>query len=322
MKHPQFKAPWFLPSGHFQTIYPNLFRKVELKPYQRARINTSDGDFLDLDWSKIGSKRIVLISHGLEGNTDRHYVKGMVRTVNLAGWDALAYNFRGCSGEVNRLPRFYHSGVTGDLEQVVNHIVSKNHYNEIALIGFSMGGNQTLLYLAKHRDTLPEELTKSIVFSVPCSLEESSYMLAKPSSYIYMKRFLRSLKKKVVAKEQLFPNEISSAGYAQIKNFKDFDDRYTAPLHGFKNAQDYWAKCSSAPYIEQIEKPTLIINALNDPFLKGDCFPYKHVDKNPSVSLETPKNGGHVGFVPNSHSDLYWSERRAVAFLNNSPFRE
>jgi len=310
----QYDPPFLFENGHVQTIFPVLFRKVEAVQYERERITTVDNDFLDLDWSLKGHGRLAIISHGLEGCTHRAYVKGMVKAVNDGGWDALAWNYRSCSGEPNRLLRSYHNGITDDLAFVIDHAKRKDLYKEIVLIGFSLGGNLTLLHLGKEN---PDPIVKkAAVFSVPCDLKESARVLAKPVNRLYMKRFLVMLHQKIKAKMKLMPDLINDQGYERIKNFKAFDDRYTAPIHGFKNAEDYWEKCSSKPYLPLIRIPTLIINAENDPFLPKACFPHKEARDNKNLTLLTPESGGHVGFVSFNRQNLYWSEKQAVEFLN------
>jgi len=310
----EYHSPWLLSSGHIQTIFPVLFRKISNFAYQRERITTPDNDFLDLDWSCIQSRRLAVISHGLEGCSDRAYIKGMARAVNCGGWDALAWNYRGCSGEPNLNLRFYHNGATDDLGRVIDHAMATGRYDEIALIGFSLGGNLTLVHLG--RDRVDPSVSKAVVFSVPCDLETSAALLASPANRIYMKRFLRLLHAKIKAKKALMPDQIDDNGYEGIKDFKDFDDRYTAPIHGFRNAEDYWRQCASRQFIPEIRVPTLIVNAANDPFLTKACFPLTEAGYNSRVTLSIPRSGGHVGFVAFNRDRMYWSEYQAVSFLN------
>ncbi|MCP3901065.1 MAG: alpha/beta fold hydrolase, partial [Desulfobacteraceae bacterium] len=281
--------------------------------YKRERINTTDNDFIDLDWSVIKSKKLTIISHGLEGNSNRAYVTGMVNTLNNNGWDALALNFRGCSGEPNKLLKSYHSSFTDDLALTIQHAKKKQRYDEIALIGFSIGGNITLVHLG--RDKVDPIVKKAAVLSVPCDLKGSSECLAKFQNIIYMKRFLRMFHEKIKAKMIFMPEEINDKAYNNIKNFKDFDDRYTAPIHGFKNALDYWEKSNSLQFIPNIKIPTLILSAKNDPFLSDSCYPIKESTGNKNITLEMPESGGHVGFIAFNQEKIYWSERRVAAFL-------
>ncbi|MCK5097894.1 MAG: alpha/beta fold hydrolase [Desulfobacteraceae bacterium] len=309
-----YKSPFLLNNAHVQTIIPSAFRKTSPVFYKRERVETTDNDFIDLDWSIVKSKKLAIISHGLEGNSNRKYVKGMVNALNKNGWDALAFNFRGCSGEPNRLLKSYHSGYTEDIALTIKHARQQQRYNEIALIGFSIGGNMTLVYLG--RDKVDPIVKKAGVLSVPCHLEDSSACLAKFKNTIYMKRFLRMFHNKIKEKMALMPGQIDDKDFNKIKNFKDFDDRYTAPIHGFKNAVDYWKKCSSKQFIPNIKIPTLIINAKDDPFLSNSCYPIKESENNKNVTLDMPESGGHVGFITFNKEKIYWSEQRIVDFIS------
>jgi uncharacterized protein len=308
----EYKAPLFLFNAHLETIFPSLIRTVGIQPYVRERIATPDDDFLDLDWLQGGSSKLIIISHGLEGSSDRPYVKGLARAAFYAGYDVLAWNFRGCSGEINRQLRFYHSGATDDLQTVINHVKDTTSYKEIVLTGFSLGGNLTLKFLGeKNIDTL---ISRAVVFSAPIHLQSSCAKISQPSNWIYANRFLRSLKKKVLMKSKLYP-ELETNLLASIKTMETFDDRYTAPLHGFKNAAEYYDQNSSIHFIPSITIPALIINAMNDPFLSEECFPVKKFSGHKTVRLETPRRGGHVGFAQFSKGGLYWSEERAMKFI-------
>ncbi len=317
IKQSTFDPPKFLKNGHLQTIYPSLFRSIEGVNYFRERIDTPDDDFLDLDWSRIGSNKLVILSHGLEGNSERAYIKGMARAFNRSGWDALAWNFRGCGGTPNRLLRSYHSGASEDLDVVINHSINLHRYTQIALVGFSMGGNITLKYLGERAENVPESLCGAVAISVPCHLASASAKLARWSNIIYMRRFLRSLHEQIIQKMRLFPGQIDDADFHKIHNFKGFDDRYTAPLNGFSNAEDYWEKCSSKKFMPHIRIPSLLINAQNDPFLSRECYPVEIARKNACLFLEMPVTGGHVGFVTFNRDGEYWSEHRAVVFLED-----
>jgi uncharacterized protein len=315
LRHSFYCPPLFLRNGHLQTIYPNLFRSVEDITYRRQRIETPDGDFLDLDWSSIGARRGVVLAHGLEGNATRPYILGMVRALNHHGWDAVAWNFRGCSGQPNRKLRFYHSGDTPDLHTVLTHALKEVRYEHFALIGFSLGGNVILKYLGEQGRDARSRITAAVTFSVPCDLAGSAHRMARLDNIVYMKRFMRLLREKIQAKMKAFPGEIDDRGYERMRTFEEFDERYTAPLHGFKSAYDYWAEASSKPFLPRIAVPTLLVNALDDPFLSPSCFPYEEAALNPHLFLETPATGGHVGFASFKREGEYWSESRALAFL-------
>jgi predicted alpha/beta-fold hydrolase len=309
-----YRAPFLLFNKHIETIYPSLIRKVEGIAYDRERITTPDEDFLDLDWLKQGAKKLIILSHGLEGNSQRSYIKGMATIFFNTGFDVLAWNYRGCSEEMNRKIRFYHSGATDDLDLVVNHSLSIG-YTEINLVGFSLGGNLTLKYLGEKSSALHSMVKKAVAFSVPLNLHTSCIEISKPANWVYNRRFLNSLKEKVHNKAKRI-SELDPGPLTSIKSLLEFDNSYTAPIHGFENAIDYYERCSSLRYIESIERPTLIVNALNDPFLSGDCYP-SHLQDHPYLKFEYPDRGGHVGFALFNQNGLYWSELRALQFIQN-----
>ena len=310
-----YVPPILFGNGHVQTIFPTLFRKVRGIRYDRERIFTPDEDFLDLDWSRVGASRLAIISHGLEGNSERAYVQGMVRAVNRAGWDGLAWNMRGCSDEPNLRLRFYHSGATDDLDVVVQHAVGQRNYDSIALIGFSLGGNLTFKYLGEMGEEVKPSLTLAAGCSIPCDLRAGSIEMANLKNKIYMKRFTRMLHEKIKAKKRILPGEIDDKEYHLIKTFKDFDDRYTAPIHGYKDAEDYWRQASCKQFLRNITIPTLLVNAKNDPFLSQPCYPTEEAEANPNFFLEMPESGGHVGFISFNRGGEYWFESRVVEFF-------
>lgn len=310
-----YRAPLLFNNGHLQTLYPTLARKVGGVVYQRERILTLDSDFLDLDWSRKGNRKLAILSHGLEGHTGRPYMIGMVRMLNRCGWDVLAWNYRACSGEINRRLRMYHNGCIDDLDCVVRHGLKNGEYDKAAMIGFSLGGNLTLLYLGSMGTTLDARIQGAVAFSVPCDLKAGALELARARNALYMKQFLVSLHEKIKLKMEQMPGVINDDGYESIRDFKGFDDRYTAPINGFRDAEDYWYQCSSSRFLHTIIVPTLLVNALNDPFLAPSCYPVAQAEQNRYVHLEMPRSGGHVGFVQFNPDGSYWSENRAVEFL-------
>jgi predicted alpha/beta-fold hydrolase len=304
-------------NGHIQTVFPYLFRKVRGISYKRERIWTPDGDFLDLDWSSVGASKVAIVSHGLEGNSERWYVLGVARALNRSGWDVLAWNMRGCSGEPNKTVRSYHSGASEDLAAVVEHVIDGGRYDAIGLVGFSLGGNVTLKYLGEQGGEIHKGFIGAVTCSVPCDLASGAEQMARPSNKIYMKRFTQMLHEKIKAKMLIMPDRISDEGYNAIKTFKQFDHRYTAPLHGFRDASDYYNRASSKQFIDKITIPTLLVNAKNDPFLAEKCYPLREAEANPNFFLEMPQSGGHVGFIAFNKRKEYWFESRVVSFLNN-----
>jgi hypothetical protein len=313
--HSSYKAPFLFRSGDLQTIYPAFMRKLSSALYTRERIDTPDDDFLDLDWSRIGSRKLVILSHGLEGSSHRPYMIGMASMMNKHGWDALAWNYRGCSGETNRRLRMYHNGSIDDLDCVIQHALKSGKYDTIALIGFSLGGNLTLIYLGSMAHRLDARIRAAVAFSVPCDLQSGAAQLAKTKNFPYMMQFLLSLHEKIRRKMAHMPGQINDDGFDRIKDFKGFDDQYTAPIHGFQNAEDYWEKCSSKRFLVGIPVSTLIVNAQDDPFLAPACYPIQQASLSPFVHLEMPRDGGHVGFVQFNGDGTYWSENRAAEFL-------
>jgi uncharacterized protein len=309
-----YNAPVLLFNKHLETIYPSLLRKVKLQPYKRERIVTPDQDFLDLDWLEQKSPSLAIISHGLEGNTDRAYVKGMAKAAYQAGLDVLAWNYRGCSEEINKQLRFYHSGATDDLDYVIHHAIKTNRYEKIYLVGFSLGGNLTLKYLGEA--TRPAQIKRAVVFSVPIELESSCEKISQPSNWVYSRRFLNSLRDKIIRKHALMP-DLDIKHIHSIKTLMEFDDHFTGPIHGFKNAHEYYYKNSAIRFMENITTPTLLVSALNDPFLSPECYPNDQFKQHSYIRIETPSRGGHVGFAQFHKNGVYWSEERAIRFLTS-----
>lgn len=310
-----YKKPAGLFNRHLETIIPGLLRNPKNVPaYSRERIDTPDGDFLDLDWVKQSSQKLIIVSHGLEGDSDRSYVKGMVKAFYSQKRDVLAWNYRGCSGESNRTNQFYHSGATHDLECVIAHAVGKG-YEEIALVGFSLGGNLTLKYLGESTTQKFEQVKKASVFSVPIDLTGCSLEINKPHNILYSLRFLKSLNAKVRAKQKSNSDLKEINDYKGAKSVFEFDNLITAPIHGFKDANDYYEKCSSRNFISGIKIPTLVVNALNDPFLSESCYEASYFEASQCVFFETPSHGGHVGFSSYEKNGLYWSEKRALEWI-------
>ena len=310
-----YRAPLWLRNGHLQTIWPALFRKIPLPRLWRERLETPDGDFFDIDRIPAvpGTQacRVVILSHGLEGHSRRSYMLATARALNLAGWDVVARNFRGCSGEPNRKLRLYHSGETDDLALAVQYCEALG-YTDIALAGFSMGGNQKLKYVGENR--LPASVRAAAGISVPCDLEGAAEVLARPSRALYMTYFLRTLREKLYLKKQQFPDALDLTGLESIRTFNEFDERFTAPMHGFRSALHYWRESGCINVLDTIRIPTLLVNAADDPFLSAGCYPQNTAATNPALTLEVPRWGGHVGFV-GTGSMADWMARRVVSFF-------
>lgn len=304
-------------NAHFNTVYKTLFYKNNLN-YHRKRITTPDQDFLDLDFSTVGSETLVIGLHGLEGSSNSKYMVSACQYLNSRQIDCVAVNFRGCSGEDNQHLFSYHSGKTDDVELIINYILNNYNYKNIVLLGYSMGGNISLKYMGEN-STIASSIKGAIAISVPCDLEGSSNALSNWQNTIYIQRFLRTLKKKSLLKLEKYPESLlSKEAIISAKNFQDFDNAVTAPLGGFKNAKEYWTNCSSKQFLSNIQLPTLIINAKDDTFLSKSCFPYSEAKQNPMLFLEVPSYGGHVGFNTSIvEKDPLWSEDRIYQFLQH-----
>jgi predicted alpha/beta-fold hydrolase len=303
-----YKPPWYWQNRHLQTILPNRVRyvgSVELS-LETASI---EGHEVDLFWSRVESDCVVVVAHGLGGHVHRPYVLGMVRAFNRAGVDAVAWHVWG-DGAGDKAPHLSHGGSTDGVRRIVNLVASK--YRKVFLVGFSLGGNVVLKYLGEEgRDS---DVVGAVVLSVPCDLEASAVELSTPGNRLYLNGFLKTLKGMVRRKAAEMPDTVSVEGLEKIDSLVTFDDRYTAPLNGFKNAHEYYLKCSSLAYLGGIGIPTLMVNARNDPFLTESCYPVEMCGSHESLHLEVPDSGGHVGFPLGW--GRYWSETRSVTFLS------
>jgi predicted alpha/beta-fold hydrolase len=311
----RFNPPVLLRNGHVQTLLAAFVRRRQNIAMKFERLELKDGDFLDLNWLRNARDRVAILSHGLEGSADEGYIRGMAAALNRAGWDALAWNYRGCGKEPNRLLRFYHSGETGDLGLVVGHAAAR--YSQIALIGFSLGGNLTLKYLGEAKPH--PAVVGAAAISAPVDLAASAGVLDQRwENRFYLRRFIKTLAAKLEAKALLFPDQLDASRSRMIRSFREFDDRFTAPLHGFRDAADYWKQSSARQYLSGITVPTLLLNALDDPFLAPECFPFDEANQNTCLFLECPASGGHLGFVDPAHGFRPWYEQRVVEFLAES----
>ena len=308
-----FDPSWLFKNGFISTVYSGLIRRLKIIQY-RERITLRDGDFIDLDWSyaKKTSKSLIVLLHGMEGHGQRPYVTGPALLFNNNNVDAICVNFRGCSGELNLKYSSFHSGMTEDLEDIIKYVVSLNRYDSIFIKGISLGANILLKYLGEGNN-IPVQVKAGMAVSAPCDLSGSAKALHKLINLPYQINFLWGLLKLLKQKQKQFPNIISRSQIRSIFTLNDFDEVYTSRAHGFKNAQDYYAKASSLQFLKSIKIPVLILNALNDSFLSKDCFPYKEAKKNSSLYLETPQFGGHVGFI--SRKGFYYNEKRALEFF-------
>lgn len=316
LKLSTYEPPNWFKNNHIQTIYPALFRTVDPVPYERERIDTPDKDFLDLDWFYAPKKtyNIAIIVHGLDSNTHETYMQAMAWAFHRKNWDVLTINLRGCSEEMNRLPRLNHAGDTADLNTVLGHVIKKMKYESISLVGFSLGGNIVLKYMGEKGKTISPLVKSAVGISVPCDLKSAALHMDTGLNKWYSRRFINKIKKKL--KEKVPYTDLTQKDVNKITNFQQLDDTYTAPIHGYKDAEEYWYKCSSKRYLLQIDKPTLLINAADDPFLTKECFPTEEATNHNKFLLEIPEYGGHVGFIAFNKENEYWHEKRTVNFCD------
>ncbi len=313
-----YQAPWLFRNGHLSTIYAGLFRKPGPDPYLTShRLPTPDGDFLDMDQAFQGSNQLVILLHGLEGNSRRPYMMRMASVLSSEGYDVLALNFRGCSEEPNNLLRSYHTGETGDLRFLIQWVEDQFDYQNIALVGFSLGGNVLLKYLGEEGSQLSERVSGGVAFSAPVHLSTSSRQLDQGLNRLYVSRFLQTLIPKALAKLERFDHDLDKKLISASRSFTEFDEAFTAPVNGFLSAEDYWHQASSLPWLNAVIRPVLLINAQDDPFLSPECYPIELARQHPYLTLEAPKNGGHVAFPSLWPSEKYWPENRTAHFLHH-----
>lgn len=293
--------PWYFFNTHMETIIPSLFFKVNGIDYERERLELEDGDFLDIDWIANGNKRLIVLSHGLEGSSERHYIQRPAKHFSKKGWDILAWNNRSCSGEMNRLPRFYHHGATEDIARVIDRGLEEG-YEEVVLMGYSMGGGMQQKYLGE-REVDPR-IKGAISFSVPCNVKESAEQLRLKGNQMYERRFIKKLKEKIVEKSKLM--ELDITGIEDVSTFPEFDERFTLKLFpGYKDVDDFYEKITSDQFLDKITVPLLIVNAKNDPMLGEKCYPVDLAKNSELIHLEMPDVGGHVGFTTGKRGFSY-----------------
>ncbi len=308
-------ARW-LPDPDWMTIFGPLFRPGPRVPLRRERWELADGDFVDVDrLSGPSDAPLLLALHGLEGSSSSHYLRGLLAQARARGWRALALNFRGCSGDMNRLVRSYHSGETGDLAEMVRR--ARTEADRILLAGCSLGGNVLVKWLGEQGASIPREIKAAAALSVPFDLALSARTLDGPGfwRWVYRTRFLHTLKRKSLQKLKKFPGAADEARVRRSRTLLEFDDALTARVHGFAGAEDYYARSSSGPFVERVRVPLLLLSAADDPFIPASCIPKV---ANPAVTLEIAPQGGHLGFVEGPPwSPRYYAEHRAAEFLDD-----
>ncbi len=305
-----YLPPVYLFNRHLQTIAPALSVKRDNTLYKTEKLELADGDFLELDWIRNGHDQLMILCHGLEGNSRSHYVQQMAQHFSVLGWDILATHARSCGREMNRLPVLYHGGSTNDVDAVVTKYAAK--YNSVVLVGFSLGGNMLLNFAARHKT--PANLKAIATFSVPCDLQRSEQQIDRWINRIYAKEFLAKLKKKVCKLEVQHPGIFDINALAEMKTIQAFSANFTAPFSGFNSLDDFYASGSCLNSLTEIRVPTLIVNAQNDPFLSDTSYPTALASKSDQLFLEIPKRGGHSAF-PITRTES-WMPIRVEKFLS------
>lgn len=318
-----YRPPWWFRGRHLQTLWGPLLRPIRRPPVVRERLDTPDGDFLDLDWlaseaSGPAAARapLVLILHGLEGSSFSHYAAGLLAESATRGWRAVVMNFRSCSGQLNRLPRFYHSGETSDLDWVVRRLVEREPDARLGLVGVSLGGNVALKWLGEHGADAPPALRAAVAISTPFDLAACARVLDRGlPRRVYTANFLRTMKAKLRAKAHLYDGRIDIPAALGVSTFAEYDRLVTAPINGFADERDYWARSSSGPYLDRIRRPCLLVNAENDPLIPAQSLPRAATAASPWLEAAFVSQGGHVGFLEGRWGRRSWAERRALAFV-------
>ena len=310
-----FRPAWWLPGPHLQTLWPYLFRPSRSVALHRERLELPDGDFLDLDWTAESHARgLVLVLHGLEGSSRSAYIQRLLHQLGRFGLQAVVMHFRGCSGEPNRLARGYHAGDTVDLANVVQHILRRSPQRPLAAIGYSLGANVLLKWLGE--TSVRNPLACAVAVSVPFELAAAADRLENGFSRLYQQSLLRALRRSVSRKYARYDMPIPQQVVDAAVSLRDFDDRFTAPLHGFSGADDYYRRSSCRPWLPRIRRPTLIVHAADDPFLCAQAIPSRE-ELPAEVELQLTSTGGHVGFaaggIPGRAED--WLGARTAAWL-------
>ena len=301
-------------NSYLETVLPFLTTRIYQVDYTRERLELPDGDFLDLDWIQNGGSKLILLTHGFEGNTRDPYMEQSATYFAKQGFDILLWNLRSCSGELNRLPRFYHHGDADDLSQVIDHAQQKGNYTEIILVGFSLGGAISLSFMA--RDLSRSPITGAIVLSVPLDISKTAERIQKQWTRLLMEKNFTKIKTKVLRKADQFPDLIDKDRVTKISNLNELNKEVLLQLNGFSSVESYFEKWNTIQFLPKIKRPTLIINAQNDPLLSENDFPYE-LSESEWVYLEAPQYGGHVGFskMVNGH---HWYLTRIQEFIETT----
>lgn len=295
-----YNAPWWLPGGHAQTIWPALLARADCSPeplYRRERWPTPDDDFVDVDWMDAAATApLLVLFHGLEGSSGSHYALALAQWAKQQGWGLVVPHFRGCGGEINRAPRAYHSGDFAEIDWMLARLRA-SHVGPLYAVGVSLGGNALLRWAQEAGNSAAKVVLAVASVSAPVDLTASGLAIGRGvSRQVYTRLFLKTMKPKALQKLAQFPGLFDVSALHAAQDLYDFDNVFTAPLHGFKNTCDYWLRASAKPRLADIRVPALVVNALNDPFVPADSLP-RQDEVGPDVTLWQPAQGGHAGFM-------------------------
>jgi uncharacterized protein len=316
-----YRAPFWLPGAHAQTIVPALFSRLPLPAYRRERWDTPDGDFVELDWVEpppgqrlAPNAPLFVLFHGLEGGSGSHYARSLAAAAGALGWHAVIPHFRSCSGPLNLLPRFYHLADANELDWILRRLAAR-HNGPLVVAGVSLGGNVLLHWLAQQREDAAI-VAAAAAISAPLDVHAGGRMLSHGFGMVYTQSFLRTLKAKALQKLEQYPGLFDKEAVLASRTMGEFDNVVTAPLHGFRDVHDYWTQATVKPRLTEIVVPTLVLNARNDPFLPGHTLPGRHA-VSAAVELEQPEHGGHVGFMTGPFPGRSgWLSERVTGWLS------
>lgn len=311
-----YRAPFWLRGRHAQTIVPATLVPLPAPRYRRERLTTPDDDFVDFDWldTSDAAAPLLIVFHGLEGSSRSHYARALMSAAQARGWRSVVAQFRGCSGEMNRAPRFYHSGDSSEIAWMVEQVRARFPLAPLYAVGISLGGNALLRWLGEQPVESAQRLAAAAAISAPLDLAAAGHALARGFNRVYTKSFLRTLQAKSLRKLDQFPGLFDRDAMLAARDLYAYDNVVTAPLHGYRDTDDYWLRAASKAVLGAIAVETLVLNALNDPFLPASALP-KPNQVSSAVHLDYPREGGHVGFY-SSASGAYWLPERILHFLS------
>lgn len=321
---PAYRAPLWLPGGNLQTLYPALLARRPAVGYRRQRWDTPDGDFIDLDWTENqdsvlriearGQERpLLVLFHGLEGSSNSHYARVLMHAAVARGWRGVVVHFRGCSGELNRLPRAYHSGDSTEIDWILRRLKQQQDGAPLHAVGVSLGGNALLKWLGEQGEAACAIVHRAAAVSAPVDLHAAGNALEQGFNMFYTNNFLATMKRKSLAKLSIHPGLFDETRLRATRTLREFDDLITSRLHGYKDVDDYYTRASSKPHLAHITVPTLLLNARNDPFLPAAALPDARMLSS-AVTATFPEEGGHVGF-PDGTGSLVWLPQTVLEFV-------